>query len=129
MKDEALAKTIQDLFKMQEKQARRLIGDTTVTAYRRVHEVATSSLERTHEFIRRKNPKQALPLLIKSLILINYQEAREQLSKGLANILREVFNNIISGASKGTINEQAVERARILLDALAVLVYQYGKKR
>lgn len=120
----------------------KFIGGTTITAYRRVHEVITSALDEITKRMPSKSPEEvrkelgAIELMIaRSLILINYQEAREQISENLARLLKgvmETVSKVLAEISKpGTQDlNRLIERAnkaRSVLDSVAVLVYKYGR--
>ncbi|MEM3979947.1 MAG: hypothetical protein QXF79_01660, partial [Ignisphaera sp.] len=79
--------------------------------------------------------------LSKALVLVKYQRARGQLSDGLATnlesligittgILKDLLTKPSSTQDYSSIVENVVNtltRARTLLDALATLVYTYGR--
>lgn len=128
---ENILESIYDILKLDDRQARTLIGFTSVTAYRRVHEIVTSALD---EVIRRKPSTEELKrislLLARALVLIEYQEAREQITSGLATVLKRVMQQLIDDITKKkdvSIVVKDAEYARALLDAIAVLVYKYGR--
>jgi hypothetical protein len=112
------------------------IGDTTTTAYRRVHEILASVLD----FVARSATDTAqweaaynrlVVELSRARIIVNYQLARDQISQDIATLLNDVLS-AIENAIKNNRREDArrlAERGRVLIDALAVLVYRFGKKR
>jgi len=105
-------------------EARRIIGKTSITAYRRVHEVVASALDRLASA--GKRDKSLLVDLSKALILVRYQYARDQISEGIARYVEDVVKGVLDEAGKDWENARKVARnARTLLDALAVLVYEY----
>lgn len=129
-------------------EAKRLIRGTTVTAYRRVHEVIASALDKVivlrgadvNTF--QRIAQELLVELSKALVLVRYQRARKQLSDGLAtnleslitstsSILKDSLAKLGSTQNYGGIVENVVStltRVRTLLDALVTLVYMYGKR-
>ena len=131
-RDEDLATTISRILSMDESQVRRAIGNTTSTAYRRVHDVIATTLDRIVEASRNRRSEELSRLMVelsRCLIVVRYQLARKQISPDIANNLMNVINTVINNIKSGSQNiEQVALRARTLLDAIAVLVYQFGKK-
>lgn len=113
---------------MDYKQAKRLVGGTTVTAYRRIHEIVSSALDRAETALGRRDQAELLIDFSRCLILVKYQLARNQISKELASTLIDVINHVMEELRRNTANVENIRRARTLLDALAVLVYQVGRK-
>jgi hypothetical protein len=112
---------------MRDVDARRLMGKTTVTAYRRIHEVLSSALD---EVERGRDPSEAVLALTKSLILVKYQVAREVVSYQLASYIEPIITNLLSCVKEFRDLIKCRDRARnarLILDALAVLVYQHGR--
>ena len=130
--DEGLADAVQQLLSLDKKSAEKFVERTTITAYRRVHEVVGSTLDRIIEIIRAGRYEELLRTIVdlsRCLILVKYQVARKQLSKDLATSLETLINYVMGVVRKRSQNVgDIVSRARTLLDALAVLVYQVGKK-
>lgn len=132
---------------MGEEGSRELIRGTTITAYRRVHEIAASVFDRAlvlkgvDRDAFQRMVQELLVELGKALILVRYQRARRQLSEGLATNLELLIGTAINSLKESVANlgkvhdhrgvvENVVNtliRARTLLDALATLVYAYGK--
>jgi CRISPR/Cas system CSM-associated protein Csm2 small subunit len=113
---------------MDEKTAQNVIGDTTITAYRRIHEIVTSALD---EVERGRDIHEAVLSLTKSLILMKYQVARHIVSFHLVKYIEPVISNILNCVKESKDLGKCRDRARygrLILDALAVLVYRYGKK-
>jgi hypothetical protein len=121
--------------------AARAIGRTTLTAYRHVHEVVASAVDNIVETLRtpapdyRQHAARLLALVARALILVKYQEARGQisreLSEALTNLLGTLSNQLRDLASgRGSLEavRQSAENARLLVDAIAVLVYNYARK-
>jgi CRISPR/Cas system CSM-associated protein Csm2 small subunit len=129
---ENILESIYDILKLDERQARILIGFTSVTAYRRVHEITTSALDEIVKRVR-SSPnelKRVSLLLARALVLIEYQEAREQITSSLATVLKRVIQQLIDDITKKrdvNVVVKDAEYARALLDAIAVLVYKYGR--
>jgi len=111
----------------------KVVKKTTKSSYRRVHEIASSALE---EVERGKNPTSAITALTKSLILVKYQEARELLVGQLPRYIEQILSKVL-GCMQEASREQGdnihncremAKNGKMILDALAVLVYQYGKE-
>jgi hypothetical protein len=112
------------------------VGDTTVTAYRRIHEVLGSFLDfatrvaSKDEQWNRAFGKLSVELA-RARIIVNYQLARNQISFDIASLLNAILDaleNELRKKSRERVREVA-ENGRTLLDALAVFVYMHGKKR
>lgn len=113
------------------------IGNTTITAYRRVHEILGSVLDFVAQTADEKQWSEVVVSrlaleLSRAKVIVNYQLAREQLSQDIARLL----NNVLDSLEKALRDEKRkkeirdlAERSRALIDALAVFVYRYGKKR
>jgi hypothetical protein len=112
------------------------IGETTVTAYRKVHEILGSVLDFAAHVAadERRWDVAANRLTIelsKAKIMVNYQLARKQISQDIATLLNVTLNsveNVLRSRSRERVRELA-ERGRTLVDALAVFVYRFGKQR
>jgi len=141
---ENVSNFVRDVLTKSEKEAERIIGEgkkdeegeakkTTKSSYRRVHEIVSSALE---EVERGKNPTSAITALTKSLILVKYQKARGLLLGPLPQYIEQILSKVLGcmqEASEGQgdkIHEcrEMAKNGKMILDALAVLVYQYGKK-
>lgn len=138
---------VSKLLNIGEGEAKGLIGGTTITAYRRVHEVIASTFDRAITLrgadinTYQKVAQELLVELSKALVLVRYQRSRDQLSDGLAmnlesligstaNILKDSLTKLKNIQNYGGVIENVVNtltRARTLLDALATLVYMYGR--
>ena len=106
----------------------QLIRDTTVTAYRRVHEIVSSALE---EVERGTEISQAILALTKALIHVRYQLARNLISQELVNQIEPIVGAVLDCVKTQKDTSKCREHARngrVLLDALAVLVYEHGKR-
>ena len=138
--DEKLYEIVDQIMKLPEYQIKRILGGTSTTAYRRVHERLASSIDRILEKLRiYKNVKDiagpALSDLTRSLILLRYQNARGQISDDLRSILESIVSKLVndikslqsSDSEKLEELRKKLERARSLIDAIAVLAYKYGK--
>lgn len=143
--DEKLYEIVDQIMKLPEYQIKRILGGTSTTAYRRVHERLASSIDKILEKLRNyKNVKDinvrdiagtALSDLTRSLILLRYQNARGQISDDLRSILESIVSKLVndikslqsSDSEKLKELRKKLERARSLIDAIAVLAYEYGK--
>jgi hypothetical protein len=112
------------------------IGDTTKTAYRRVHEVLASVLDFAARAAADESQwktvyNKLVVELSRARIIVNYQLAREQISQDIATLLNDVLNAIDSAVrnNQREVVQELAERGRVLIDALAVLVYRFGKER
>jgi CRISPR/Cas system CSM-associated protein Csm2 small subunit len=112
------------------------IGKTTITAYRRVHEILGNALDSVTQAATDENrwsvalSKLALELS-RARIMVNYQLAREQISQDIARLLNDVLDSVDTALREGkreTVRDLA-ERGRTLIDALAVFVYRHGQRR
>jgi hypothetical protein len=111
----------------------KVVKKTTKSSYRRVHEIVSSALE---EVERGKNPPSAITALTKSLILVKYQEARELLLGQLPRYIEQILSKVLGCMQEATgeqgkkIHEcrEMAKNGKMILDALAVLVYWYGEK-
>ncbi len=133
-----LVSEIERILGLSKRDAEFFIGKTSGTAYRRVHEIVASVLDRFSSST--PGDPSLIAELARGLILVRYQASREQVSESLANYLDNMLRTIIDKA-KSTIEKaktspeevkkqwEEVKRlarnARSILDALAVLVYQY----
>lgn len=136
--EEYLVGEIERILGLNKRDAEFFIGKTSGTAYRRVHEIVASVLDRFSSSI--PGDPSLLTELARGLILVRYQASRGQVSESLANYLDNMLRTIIDKA-KSTIEKARSSReevmkqwedvkrlarnARSILDALAVLVYQY----
>lgn len=130
--DVKLYEIVDQMFRLPEHQIRRVLGYTSTTAYRRVHERLASSIDRAIEYLKnKKDVTSAIADLTKSLVLVRYQRARNQLSENLASILEDIINKLVDEIRKASDKSEdlmkKLERARSLIDAIAVLAYEYGK--
>lgn len=128
---------------LQGTQSRYMISGTSKTAYRHVHEVIASSLDRLSEFARqyrgreqeaRKNIGEHMLRISKGLILVRYQMARKQLGANLGQNLAQLIQAVLGkvrefAAGRIGLDElaTAIENARSILDAWAVIVYQFAR--
>ena len=138
--DEKLYEIVDQIMKLPKNQIERILGDTSTTAYRRVHKMLALSIDRILERLRNyKNVKDiagpALSDLTRSLILLRYQNARDEISNDLRSILESIVSKLVndikslqsSDSEKLEELRKKLERARSLIDAIAVLAYKYGK--
>ena len=110
----------------------KVIKHTTISAYRRIHEIVGTTLDLITDSVKEtgKLPASALIDLSRGLIMVKYQNARKQLPDQLAIIVFNIIDNVLKKAKSANPTETAMvaERARALLDAIAVLVYRFGKR-
>ena len=145
--DISLYKIVDQLLE-QEDQIKTRIG-TSKTAYRRVHERLASSIDKILEKLRNYKYEEgknidikdiagsALADLARSKILLNYQNARGQISDDLKSILESIVDKLakdiesIQSSDSQKLEElrKKLERARTLIDVIAVLVYKKEKAR
>lgn len=122
--EKLLVSEIERILGLDKQVAIGIIGKTSSTAYRRVHEIIASALDRLIA-----SPKYDPSLLIdlgKALIMVRYQASRDQISDALASYLDSVLRSVIDEVKSNWDNAKRLARnARIIIDALAVLVYEY----
>jgi len=112
------------------------VGDTTTTAYRRVHEILGSVLDfviraATEYWGEAETANRLAIELSRAKVIVNYQLARGQISQDIAMILNHVLDSVSNALRRGqreAVRELA-ERGRALIDALAVFVYRHGRAR
>ena len=101
------------------------------SSYRRVHELFSSIIDDTElllnqgqssDFIRSRLSTD----LARASVIIRYQEARDQLGKGIAKILNGVIDEIYKNVSNGSVLRKVLSNARVLIDALAVIAKEKG---
>ena len=136
--DEKASDVVSKLLSLKRPDAEKFVGKVTKTAYRRLHEVVTSSIDEIAQRAERgKVESRDLITITRSEVVVRYQQARGQVPKEVADALLAIIDELkkeIRTATKpggrGTGGELsgALERARLILDAIAVLVYDYGKK-
>ncbi|RLE84913.1 MAG: hypothetical protein DRJ67_09780 [Thermoprotei archaeon] len=129
---------VSKLLSLDPRDARRFVGEVTKTAYRRLHEVVTSTIDEIAQRAERGEVgSRDLITITRSEVIVRYQQARGQVPKEVADALLVIIDELkkeIQAAAKpggrGTRGELsgALERARLILDAIAVLVYNYGKR-
>ncbi len=111
-----------------------LVGPTTIHAYRRLHEIIASSLDRcvtmsgdiSHDI------NHLLLSLARAKVMVKYQESRGQISSSIANFLMTLIEGIESKVKKDRrkdVIKRLCSQGRLLLDSMAVLVYNFGRKR
>jgi len=64
-----------------------------------------------------------------AMVLVRWQMARDQLSQSIGNALLTVLRGIQSDLANNKFDEaiRRAQRARRIIDSLAVLVYEYSK--
>lgn len=132
-----LSSLIEHLMGVPENQLSRLLTGVTLSGYRRVHEHVASTIDRAIEICaaRKELNNEAISefslLLARGLILINYQVARGQLNRELGMRLSSVITQLLDNVKRAReINEvrKIFESARILIDAIAVIVYRHVRR-
>jgi len=141
--DESLTQIVQRLLPLDERRSselKRFVDRTTTSAYRRVHGPLAIILDeaiRELDSIQRSGGQQDIERikskllldLSRVLILVKYQGARDQLSKGIENTLTVIIDRLINDIRRVQVSDiektmKVFERARVLIDALAVLTYE-----
>lgn len=122
------------LMELPERDARRLIGYTSKTGFRRVHEHLTSAIDRAIEILARgklddESLNKILIMFTRGLVLVNYQEARNQLDKELASRLKAMVEYEIEVLKTRSVERirRTLESMRTLMDAMCVLAYKYAR--
>lgn len=125
-----------NLMELPERDARKLIGYTSKTGFRRIHEYLTSVIDRGLELISRDKDKlnderlnELLVMFARSLILVEYQEARDQLDRELANRIKIMVEHAIDVLKTKNIEriKRTLESMRTIMDAILVLAYKYAR--
>jgi len=140
--DLELNNLIQRTFRLDKRSLESIMGKTTTTAYRRIHTQLAITIDRVIEKLRKREKDKGLDEsekseilldLSRSLILVEYQRARKQISKDVANMLIDVINGLVDSVRQREIDvddlRKIFERGRALIDTFAVIAYEYGKKR
>ena len=140
--DLELSNLIQKAFRLDRHSLEHIMDETTTTAYRRIHEQLAATIDRAIEKLRKRERDKGLDEserseilldLSRSLILVEYQRARDQISQAVANMLIDVINGLVDSVRQREINvddlRKIFERGRALIDTFAVIAYEYGKKR
>lgn len=131
-----LSELVRRLMELSERDARRLIGDTTKTGFRRVHEHITSAIDRALEILARargglddESLNRILVMFTRGLILLNYQEARDQLDRELAVRVKAMVDHATEVLKTRSVDRirNTLEFMRTLMDAMLVLVYRYAR--
>jgi len=116
------------------KDAKKILGKTSRTAYRRIHDVTIMTLDKI------ANATSCDPSfyveLSKALVFTRYQQVRDQISKNVGDfverLLGSVINEVKQSCEEKKENVENMKRvaknARALLDALAVFVYEHASK-
>ncbi len=130
-----LSQIIDGILSIDQSSARSFLGRTTLSAYRKVHNLVSSALDRistSPEF-----REGLLSDLSKALILVKYQSAREQISQSIARCIESIIKVVgdamrgyaseIRGGGKGDWEKvkKFAKNARTLIDSLAVIAYEY----
>ncbi|MCC6055483.1 MAG: hypothetical protein LM583_02245 [Desulfurococcaceae archaeon] len=122
--EKLLVNEVEKILSLSPHSIRTIVGRTSGTAYRRVHEIVTSALDRLTASA--KYDPSLLIDLSKALIMVRYQAARGQLSDVIADYIDSMLRSIIDTAKTSWSEAKGfAEKARTILDALAVLIYEY----
>jgi len=123
---------VNGILSLQRNQALQLIGKTTRTGFRRIHEILTSFLDQAIPLLQLGDLRRIQLAISKSMILVRYQESRDQLSKGLAEelitLLSQLSSTLVSSKVPLQTKREIIERCRTFLDSLMVLVYIHKKR-
>jgi len=101
---------------------------TVIPAYNLLHDALRGILD----FIAQaKSDEEAVALgLSKAKVMVNYMLVKEQIRKDIAEILNAVLDYLEKMLKEHRDHRDVrviVERSRVLIDALAVCVYRYGR--
>jgi len=96
------------------------------SSYRKVHELLSSIIDDTESLLNQRQKgdviKSRLSIhLARASVIIRYQEARDQLGKGIAKILNGVIDEIYRNVNNEDVLRKVLSNARVLIDALAVI--------
>ena len=90
------------------------------TSYRKIHELlagildSAEGMDNSGEFLKAQLPRV--------YVIIEYQRARDQIGEGLKNVLIKVIEELIEKANtKDPRIKEAIKKARLLLDSIAVI--------
>jgi len=120
--DVATTEFISKLYGLEDKYKLRLVGRTHVVVYRRVHEILTAVCSRVEYGVEHSEPIDKIELLnIRNLVFMN--TVRDVLSRDILAILVVIIDTLLD-KQEATI----ATRAKMILDAVASLVYEYGSK-
>ncbi|WP_053240450.1 hypothetical protein [Pyrobaculum islandicum] len=141
--DDKVQDIIIQILNIDKDQSKNFIGNTTKTAYRRLHERLASIIDSAMENIEKLSvsSNRYIMDLVKVKILIKYQMGRKQISHALGNYLLSLVDELISiikrtsqnaesakqGAWDKVATKRALDNARTIIDAVAVVVYQYAE--
>jgi len=106
---------------------KKVVGNTTQSSYRRLHELIASALDYC---VSQQRVDKVVLRLERAKVMIEYQSARGQVSPGIKEVLEAITDstkNALRGKGGGSVKE-VCRYARLLLDAVAVLVYRHGRK-
>lgn len=128
------------LLEMRREDASHILRGTTSTAFRRIHEHITSAIDRALEVLTHSPASGKLDekirnevslLFTRGYILVNYQEARGQLSRELADRIKAMISRVLDelrGEKTDAVRLRGMLNSmRTLMDAMAVLVYRHAR--
>jgi len=117
-----LSEEIEKILRINTQQAKKELNRTSPTAFRKIHGFVSSAID---EAVVRSDTSRALVKFTKALIMVEYQEARGQLDQRLADIVAKTLQLLIADAkNNSSIDRKKLDRARALIDSLAVLSYR-----
>jgi len=117
-----LSEEIEKILRINTQQAKKQLNQTSPTAFRKIHGFVSSAID---EAVVRSDTSRALVKFTKALIMVEYQEARGQLDHWLADIVARTLQLLIADAkNNSSIDRKKLDRARALIDSLAVLSYR-----
>jgi len=130
--DVETVKLVEKILTLGEDVARKIVGRTSSSGYRRVHEVVGTVLDRVADLERVSSKEIVGDLLLKvasAMVMVRWQMAREQLSESLGGalmaVLQEVQRELIGNNTQKAVEK--AKRARRIIDSLAVLAYEYSR--
>jgi len=126
-------KFVEKMLTLERDVAESIVGKTSVSGYRRIHEVVGATIDRVIDLERTPSKETAKNLLFKissAMLLVRWQMAREQLSGGLGNALMVILQEIQRELTGNSIDRAIAKakRARSIIDSFAVLVYEHRRR-
>lgn len=113
-----------------DKDARSLVGNTSISSYRRLHEIVAGALDYCTASRDLGDKSELLFRLARAKVMVSYQRSRDQISPGIESVLLALIDSLKEAVSDGERKHQAeaCRHARLVLDAIAVLIYRFGRK-
>ncbi len=139
-----LAELVKKIEEIKEEEARKLLGKTTKSGFRKIHEQITSAIDRAAEILVPRPGKKiderdidnVYFILAQRLIFVRYQVVRGQVSEFLAKSVAEMIKHLLKVLDevKEKKNQESIvrltrtlESMRTMMDALMVLVYRFAR--